>query len=355
MRESSPHLQITHAPGAAGWDDRQWRFALRDSGVLARLPGDAPRLLLHCYALADLRTGEFDLPARYTMQVLGISNRTLRRSRAALEEHGLIEDFGVSPQYPPNHRYRLLTPAPTSREAATGSRDQKPVADAASMPGRSDLTGGDKSVQPPGQNCPAPRPNLSPQSGGESERESSSAPGDSTAGGEPAPPGSLWHSPRYERAAAAALCCHGPIRDRRRAWRWAHGLVTQYRPTRREALHVLANAYAWRRAARRNEAPPIRDLPAFIKSELRKGKLDLDDRVWQYRQQRRRRRKQQQSGAAGDPVADLTADRRAELLEAAVAEIRGERDRLAQLDPARREHRERELVRHQLQKQESSL
>jgi hypothetical protein len=132
--------------------------------------------------------------------------------------------------------------------------------------------------------------------------------------------------------------------------------VTQYRPTRRQALHVLANAYAWRRAARKGEAPPIRDLAAFVKSEIQKGKFTLDDRVWQYRQLRRRRRKQENGRrfvAGPDEAVDrLSAERFAELLGQALERIDGEAERLSQIaDQARRRHRERELVKDQLKRE----
>jgi len=373
MTEQAPHLRITESASSSPFDDRQWRWALRDAGVLACLKGSAPALLLHCYTLADLRTGEFDLPRNYTIGELAMSAKSFDRAlrhpsgRGGLLDEGVLEPAGDSPHYPRVKRYRLLTPEAPKANEPTGSRAQKPTANTSMV---SKMTHSPPAEAGEGVNfdavgvaiLSADGGNFAPQSAPKVQRESessSSAPSGKIDTPDPrdAPPpdGSLWKKQSYERAAAAALCCFGPF-----AWQQAHGLVTQYRPTRRQVLCVLANAYAWRRAARKGEAPPIRDLTAFIKSELKKRKFTLDDRVWQYRELRRRRRKERagsggQRSVAGpdDSVDRLSAEQFQRLLAQALDQMPHQKKALEQFQGDRRRARERELVEDQLQRQEA--
>lgn len=303
MTEPAHKLQLTGA-AEPRWDDRRWRWALRDSGLIARLAGSAAAVLLHCYALAELGTGEFDLPRHYTASRLELSARTYDRAVNRLIELGLIEP--VDPSQSPGRvkRYRLLWP------------EQKPETRPDTAEGGVNFDAPDKSVAP-GASSVSPRGDkfVSPKCPSKASQQSSSSATTTNANATEAAEGTLWHTPAYDRAAAAALVTWGGF-----AWRVAHGIVTQHRPSRRQVLTVLANAYAWRRAERRGEAPPLRQLQGFIRSEIRRGGFAPDDRLSEIRRARReaaRRRRQTAGRDAQHQLEQARAARSAELKQRA--------------------------------------
>ena len=274
MSESSPHLQITHAPGAACWDDRQWRWSLRDAGLLhKRQLTEAPlRILMLFYTLADGR-GEADMPQRWIAEQLGYTRACVNRTLHDLEKRRLIECVGASNHTPQVNRYRLcletLAEDPQA-ETRTGvihgsPRDRQ-------------ITG---SVIRESRGCDREITQSSPERHPE-KASSSSAQGLSGAGGER----TLFDGdPPWDAAAAAFL-----VRFCGLDKQVAKGLVNQYRPTAADVRVIYVNALTWRWAFRRGQRQkPLNNLPGFVRQKIRERAFHADPLVTELRRQGRQR------------------------------------------------------------------
>lgn len=343
------------------WDDRRWRWWLRDSGLLATLSPAETKLLFFAYALADLASGEFDLPLRWLASRTGYTHRAIADAAARLEQLGLFQHIGASASHQQVRRMCLCVPlmAPSSSlsspddgstpEPASTRRSR----DAGATPGISSGTPPMPTRSSPGvrentleagfQNprsqllewksgaTPAPPGPFSPPSHSpllspdppKKESSSSSAHTASSAGER-----SLFELPEYDAAAAAVL----------RRWiadpRQAHGLITAHRPTAANVRTIVANAFAWRHAYRtRATDKPLHNVTGFIIAALRAGNWLPDDRLLDLRRRARSRAKAAgRRGTAQTPAASIDHARRqqAEALVAAMspAELAERRQRV---------------------------
>lgn len=331
--------QRLHLVGMERWDDRQWRWRLRDAGVLAELTPAQAKVLWLAYTLADVANGEFDLPVTWSAAQLALSARAVTRTIGQLVELKLFERVGESPSHARVCRYRLGLPLAgiAGQGAAAGSASRAecpgptPGAGAVGASGGASR-GGDPAVIPdprvrltltPGSKNPDPAVRESKP---ESERRESS----SSATRARSAQRELFGQPDaagYDAAAAALLRRIFPERV-------AHGLCCRYRPTAADVRVVLANAAAWRWAARRGNAKPMHSLPGFVRACLRDGLFNADDRLLALRDQgarraaaataRRRQRAEAHAQAQAQAREQAARERAAAVLEAMTPAQRAE-------------------------------
>jgi len=351
LSTAAHRLRLTESAPAA-WDDRLFRQALRDSGLIATLKPATLRVLFMAYAMSDAK-GEVDLPRRWLAEALQLTRRAVRDAVHGLESAELAHCIGRSPVAPNVYRYRLVVPgcrsaadqakpeasdrqdaAPSDRPAASGvsfAPAERPTQDAAPR-GEHTFRGG-SCVPRGGKLCSAGGEAVFPQRplkdlGKSSRRQSARA--------EESVEGSLFERPTYDAAAAAALRAAGF------SAREAHGLVHRYRPTVRHVRNIVANAACWRwehRRGRRRDA--LRSVSNFIRGSLREGRTALDDQVLDVRRMARKRaeaaRKRRRAGPSPRtpaPAADEDARYRAAFDALSADQVAAVRDELtAEMPP----------------------
>lgn len=309
------------------WDDRRWRWLLRDLEVLPRLTPAECKVLLLAYCLADLATGEFDLPVGWAAGRVGFTERAVRDAVGRLVAAGLFERAGTSPQHGQIRRYALGLPqAIAGRNAAVlnapapGSNADPEIGVQPRKPSSAYPEAGRTN---PGSCVPKPRKPASPKASLKATQKSCSSKRQRDAQAELfAPVGQ-----DYDAAAAALLA---RIFSKRKA----HGLVCRYRPKVGDVRVVLANAAAWRWAARRGNAKPMHSLPGFVRACLRDGLFNADDRLLALRDQgarraaaataRRRQRAEAHAQAQAQAREQAARERAAAALEAMTPAQRAE-------------------------------
>jgi hypothetical protein len=278
--QHNPSLRLA-SPTPPPWDDRAFRWALRDSGLLAELKPAEALVLWQAYCMANA-VGEFDLPIAWVARQLKLSAKAVSTARSRLEAKGLLQLVGTSDHSPQIGRYALTLPesaTPQPRPSPHGHREAKPPAEDRSAEGPPpNVRSGD-----PGT-CVPPTPERTfPQRGPEKSKEKETAA--ARAGGEPDQRGLFDGRPAYDAAAAAIL-----VRHCRMSAQEAKGYVGQYRPTAANVRTIVANMAARDKAAALGqEKSGIRDRLAFTRSALRRGEFSLDDRVARIRAAGRRR------------------------------------------------------------------
>ena len=272
-------LHLTHIAtdqAARQFDDRAWRWLLRDSGELARMTPAEVKLVLLIYCLAD-RHGRCDVPTSWCAEQLGLTPRAVREARKRLEDRRVLQVLTDETRARRGAKSVVLLMPP-----APGVEGDAPVLD---------------EVREPSGGAPLPGGKLRsvggearfPQRGICKEKNKNS-------GGNARPPDGASDAPLYEksaydRAAAAAL-----VERLGFAPRVAHGLVSQYRPTERQVLNILANIEARDAEARQDASVrPIGNRVAFVTSAIKRCDYALDERVLD---RQRRRQQQEQAGEA---------------------------------------------------------
>lgn len=386
MGESAPQLKLVSTQPES-WDPVRFIRRICDGGLLAEIKPAEVKVLVQAYRMAD-RHGEVDLPQTFLADHLGYTTRAVRESINSLEGRGVIQRVGASRVAAGVIRFRVLMPPQSEHErqdqappsiaaSASGSSSREPIAPpqsgcdhragageiaasspaprarpdnqapptpptppARKLPGnstdpRNTASPPEATFRPPGSYVPKPRKPASPKECfKERVKECSSKDG---SGARSPGGGSLFEPAPYDAAAAAAL----------RVWlglpaRVAHGIVSQHRPSRRQVLIVLANAFAWRRAERLGElagSPHLRNLVGFVRSSIAEGNWLADDRLIRYRERVRKR--------AADRRRQAEVERQARELEAeAVARlIPSAQRRIEQMPPEQRQHTIRQLAR----------
>lgn len=253
------------------WDDRQFRWALRDSGLLAALKPAAAKVLWQAYCMANT-AGEFDLPIAWVAGQLELTERAVSTARTRLEELGLLQCIGTSAHSPQIGRYMLITP----QKQAAPPRDQPESAPAFTPPPLNVRSGDPRTC------VPVTPERTFTQSVPEKRKEKEAA----ACAREAADDRGLFDGRSPYDAAAAALL----VRHCRMTAQEAKGYVSQYRPTAANVRAIVANIAARRRAAALGqERTGIRDCLAFTRSAIRRGEWSVDDRVARMRATGRRR------------------------------------------------------------------
>ncbi len=246
------HLTLTHTLDGTEpvFDDRAWRWALRDSGMLALVTPAETKLLLLIYCLAD-RRGRADVPTTWSAEALGLTPRAVREARKRLEARRLIVSDGASDVRRGVKAYRLvMSPKPMGYIAGTDEKFGNRSGEPSFRGGSCDPFGGEAGF---------------PQRESIKEKENSGGNARAVTGEAP-----LYERPGYDRAAALLVeFCRMPKRV-------AHGLVTQYRPTAGQIQNIIDNIEA------RNAEPGIKPVSSrigFATSAIKRCDYALDDRV----------------------------------------------------------------------------
>jgi len=300
------------------WDDRQFRWALRDSGLLATLKPAAAKVLWQAYCMANV-AGELDLPIAWVASQLDLTERAVSMARTRLEELGLLQCIGTSAHSPQIGRYMLVTP----QKKAAPPREQPESAPAFTPPPPNVRSGDPRTCVPD-----TPERTFT-QSVPEKRKEKEAA----ACARETADDRGLFDGRSPYDAAAAALL----VRHCRMTAQEAKGYVGQYRPSAANVRTIVANIAARQRAAALGqERTGIRDVLAFTRSALKRGEWSVDDRVARMRANGRRRG----HAAAAKRAAARDARSRRQAVEAASAasqttwEALSEAERLRLLDAA---------------------
>lgn len=303
------------------WDPLRFWWAVCDSGILRLLSPAEVKVLVQAFRMAD-RHGEVDLPRQYIADRIGYGRRAVRDAIKALEDRRLLQLVGRSRRASRSFAYRLVEPAPDPAAAqggsyggASGGPDADPATDVRDAFRGIAGSKGERQIRQGGSYDPQRGKLRSPKECKKEFRKesSSNAPplraGESSEGG-----GNLFEPPAYDAAAAAALRVWGRF-DRR----VAHGLVSQHRPTRRQVLQVLANAYALKRDGKLRNPDPC----GFIRRAIQRGEFTVDERVLAWRRRRRaasearvRERLDRETTAERNATEAAQADQAAALLDA---------------------------------------
>lgn len=244
---TAPTLQITGREPV--FDDRAWRWAYRDSGILAVTKPAEDKLLWLIYCHAD-RSGRADVSVKWAAKAIGLTPRAVREARNRLVDRGVIADDGPSEKHSSVRAYRLIM---TPGNGMLGKRPGEAV-----FRQREKLCSGGGSCVPPEGEA------TFPQRGITKEKD--------IGGGSSAP---LYERPAYDHAAAAAL-----VESCQLSKRVAHGLISQYRPTFDQVAAIISNIEA--RDAEADRDPRVRRVSsraAFTTAAIKRCDYTLDDRV----------------------------------------------------------------------------